>query len=262
MTLQSFDGEIKGVASVATPPADLLDPLKRVKAMKLLVDDLFDPDDNGLGLIIPAIGHSALALISVWRAFHFNNKANEVEIPTVLSEERVIAVGDYKRFKTQEKWSYITAINLALTSLPFWYDLTTEELLIGKIPIAGVFIVSAAFFFSNGISSGNEADDILNKLETQFSQNSKERETYWGKYQEYLEEEKFSFINAAISLVAAIEVWLWYNRNDKKRNALKDPYSGLTVNLDSQKSINLALDFSYNKQIFTPQIGIVLHASF
>jgi hypothetical protein len=261
--LQGFDGEVVDKQSISAEPTALYDARRREEAMKELAERIcktIPPPPLPIkewGRAFSKISHSAAALVFIASANHFGDKANKARrsIPPVLSEERVRVFGEYNKFQTREHCYYLTAANLVVTSLPFWFDLKNIKPRIGKWPLASFLFVGSTTFFTYAVISGEKADDTYDKLKAEYLRLSEDRVTYWGKYQKYLERERVLYINAAIDLVTAIEILLWYTRDDENRKRLH-------IYIDSQKSTKLSLDVGNGNWIYAPQISIVLQKSF
>jgi len=189
-------------------------------------------------------------------AFIYKDKANQEfeNIPPIVSEAKIKAWRNYKRYQTRSDFYGWTALNLAISNLPFLSDWTNKGPKINKWALTGLFFLSSATFTTCGIISSYEADNYLKKINEDHSQLNENHVIYWGKYEEHKEKEKILYINAAINLITAIQILLFYNR-DGENKEISQLYN------DSQKSFSISLNFR-SKYTYYPSIVFYLQKRF
>jgi len=179
---------------------------------------------TNLGTKIWSISLATGTISSFAVSLIFNEKARDQrkDVPIKLSEEKVDAWGNYIKYQTRADWYGWTALHLGISTLPFAFDWADWSPRTNKWILASLFFASSITFGTYGVISGEKANDAYEKLNTIYFQLSEERVIYKGKYENYREMEKILYLNAAIDLVSAMMVLLYYN--GRRANKLTQIY--------------------------------------
>lgn len=249
ITLQNFNGS-KRMQSERFAMKDQNDPNIRIAVLSRIIDyfcpPIPDPDpeeceENRTLLLIPAIGYTAGSIIGGISARHYSNETSNSRgvIPAAISEERVIAIGIYKRNQAKEQALYVTSANLVICSLPFWMDYLDKGPKINKWIFFSTYTTGSIAFFIGGITASDNSRDAQDKVNNVYTFPSVDREHYWGKFNRLDVWKEIYYVNAAIDLLTAFLILVKYDRSDEHSREL-------SVSLNKSKSLKLCLDYGHD----------------